>query len=183
MLIRKVSRWWVLALRGVLAVIFGIIALVWPNLTLLSLVIVFGTYALVDGIFAVIAGVSSIGRGGRWWAMLLVGLSGIGIGLLTFFNPGITALVLLMYIAAWAIISGVFEIVSAIQLRKVISNEWVMIASGFLSVLFGVLLVLFPGAGALSVTWIIGSFALVFGILLIILAFRLRGMIQDNNGS
>jgi uncharacterized membrane protein HdeD (DUF308 family) len=169
-------NWWVLALRGVFAIIFGILALVWPLTALFMLVLLFGAYALVDGIFAVIAGISSIGHDRRWWAVLLEGLAGIIIGVLTFFWPGNTALILLYFIAAWALITGILEIVAAIQLRRVITNEWALALGGVLSIVFGVLLFLFPGTGALSLVWLIGAYAIIFGISLIILAFRLRGM-------
>jgi uncharacterized membrane protein HdeD (DUF308 family) len=169
-------NWWVLALRGVLAIIFGILAFVWPELTLLTLIYLFGAYALVDGIFAVIAGIRSYGRNERWWALLLEGVLGIVVGVLTFVWPITTGLVLLYFIAAWAIVTGILEIVAAIQMRRAITGEWLMILSGIASIALGVLLVLFPGAGALGLTWLIGAYAVVFGILFIILAFRLRGM-------
>jgi uncharacterized membrane protein HdeD (DUF308 family) len=169
-----VRNWWVLALRGVFAIIFGVLALIWPGLTLFVLIAMFGAYALVDGIFAVIAGIASYGRNERWWAVLLEGVAGIILGLLTFFYPGITALVLVYFIAAWALLTGIFEIVAAIRLRKEIEGEWVLALSGIISIIFGVFLVVAPGAGALGLTWLIGAYAIGFGILLIVLAFRLR---------
>jgi uncharacterized membrane protein HdeD (DUF308 family) len=176
-MLEKFSRnWWLYVVRGVVAVIFGILALIWPGLALQVLALVFGAYALADGIFAVIAGISSRGYFDQWWAVLLEGLAGILIGVLTFFWPNITALVLLYFIAAWALITGIFEIVTAIQLRRVITNEWMYILGGLLSILFGVLLFVFPGTGALSVIWLIAIYAIVFGISEIILAFRLRSM-------
>lgn len=167
-------RWWVFALRGLFAILFGVLALIWPGLTLLTLVLFFGVYTLVDGILSVIAGITSYGEHERWWAELLEGILDIIIGLVTFFWPNITALALLYLIAAWAIVTGILEIVAAIRLRRVITGEWLLILSGIISIVFGVLLVLFPGAGALSLLWLIGSFAIAFGVLLIILAFRLR---------
>jgi uncharacterized membrane protein HdeD (DUF308 family) len=169
-------NWWAFALRGLLAIIFGVLALIWPGATLLTLVLLFGAYTLVDGIFAVIAGIRSYGSNERWWAVLLEGLAGILIGLLTFFWPGVTAFVLLYFIAAWAIVTGILEIIAAIRLREVITGEGWMILSGILSVLFGVLLFVFPSAGALSLVWLIGAYAIVFGVVLLILAFRLRGL-------
>jgi uncharacterized membrane protein HdeD (DUF308 family) len=168
--------WWVLALRGVLAIIFGVLALIWPALTLFTLVLLFGAYAFVDGIFAVISGITSRDRDQRWWAVVLEGIAGIIFGVLTFFWPGMTALVLLYFIAAWALVTGVLEIVAAVRLRQVIDNEWAMIVGGILSIIFGVLLFLFPGAGALGLTWMIGIYAILFGVMFLILAFRLRGM-------
>jgi uncharacterized membrane protein HdeD (DUF308 family) len=169
-------NWWLYAVRGVAAIIFGLLALIWPGQTMLALVLVFGAYALVDGIFAVFAGIASRQYFKRWWAVLLEGVAGIVLGLLTFFWPNITALVLLYFIAAWALITGIFEIVAAIQFRRIISGEWTMILGGLLSVVFGILLFVFPGAGAVSMVWLIGIYAIAFGILEIIFAFRLRSL-------
>ncbi len=169
-------NWWLYAVRGVAAVIFGLLALIWPGQTMLALVLVFGAYALVDGIFAVFAGIASRRYFERWWAVLLEGIVGIIVGLLAFFWPNITALVLLYLIAAWALITGIFEIVAAIQFRRVITGEWAMILSGLLSIIFGIVLFVFPGAGAVSVVWLIGIYAVVFGISEIIFAFRLRSL-------
>ncbi|MCL4299136.1 MAG: HdeD family acid-resistance protein [Anaerolineae bacterium] len=176
MLTLLTRNWWVFALRGLFAVLFGVVALVWPQATLMALVLLFGIYALADGVFAVVFGIASYERNDRWWVMLLEGVAGIIIGLLTFFWPDKTALVLLYFIAAWALVTGVLEIVAAIELRRFISNEWMMILSGILSVVFGVLLVVFPSAGALSLVWLIGAYAIFFGILLISFAFHLRGL-------
>jgi uncharacterized membrane protein HdeD (DUF308 family) len=179
MLTMLARNWWVVALRGVFAIIFGVLAIVWPGITLLALITLFGAYALVDGIFAVIAGIASYGRNERWWAVLLEGIAGIILGVLTFLWPGTTALVLVYFIAAWALITGVFEIAAAIRLRKEIQGEWMMVLSGILSIVFGLFLVIAPGAGALGLTLVIGAYAIVFGILLIILAFRLRKLPRD----
>ena len=164
-----------LAIRGVAAILFGIAAFVWPGITLAALVLLFGAYALVDGIFAVIAGVAARREQERWWMMILEGVAGIVIGVLTFLYPGITALVLLYFIAAWSIVTGAFEIAAAIRLRKEIEGEWLLGLAGLASVIFGVLLVVLPGPGALALIWLIGSYAIVFGVLLLALAFRLRG--------
>jgi uncharacterized membrane protein HdeD (DUF308 family) len=164
------------ALRGLFAVIFGVVALVWPQATLLALVLLFGAYALVDGIFATAFGIASYEGNDRWWVMLLEGLVGIIIGVLTLFWPDKTALVLLYLIAAWALVTGILEIVAGIQLRRVITNEWMLILSGILSTIFGVLLVVFPSAGLVGLVWLIGVYALLFGISLISFAFRLRGL-------
>lgn len=168
------KNWWVFAVRGIFAIIFGVLALIWPGLTLLTLVLMFGVYALVDGFFAVVAGVKSYGTSERWWIVLLGGIVGIIVGILTFFWPDATALVILYFIAAWALVTGILDIIAAIQLRKVITNEWSMGLAGLASAIFGILLFLFPGAGALSVVWIIGIYAIIAGILFIILGFRLR---------
>jgi uncharacterized membrane protein HdeD (DUF308 family) len=167
-------NWWLLLLRGIAAIVFGVLAFLWPGLTLLTLVILYGAYALTDGVLAVVAAI--MGPGGpapRWW-LAIVGALGIIAGLLTFLWPGITALVLLFFIAGWAIASGVFEIVGAIRLRKEIANEWLLILSGLLSVVFGIVLLVQPGAGALALIWIIGAYAILAGIVYIALAFRLR---------
>ncbi len=162
-------HWWALALRGLFALLFGLAALFWPAITLIVLVWLFGAYALVDGIFAVVAGVSMAGHHRQWGWLLVEGIIGILAGLVAFLLPGITALALLYLIAAWAIVTGGFEIVAAFQ-----REEWWLGLSGLLSVLFGLLLILFPGAGALSVVLIIGVYALIFGVLILVHAFQVR---------
>lgn len=179
MLTALARNWWVVTVRGVLAVIFGVVTIMWPGPTLLVLITLFGAYALVDGIFAVVAGIASRGENQRWWAMLLEGVAGILLGLLTFRWPGTTALVLVYFIAGWALLTGVLEIVAAIQLRQIITGEWALILGGIVSVIFGVLLVVAPGAGALGLTWLIGAYAVVFGLVLLILALRLRNLPRD----
>ncbi len=167
-------NWWLIALRGVAAIIFGVLALVWPGITLLALTILFGAYALVDGFLAVIAALTHHTGNRRWWVVLLEGIAGIAAGILTFIWPGLSAFVLVLLIAAWAIVTGILEIWSAIELRRVIKNEWLLILSGLLSVVFGLLVAIFPGAGALAIVWLIGAYAIVFGVLFLILGFRLR---------
>jgi len=169
-------NWWMFAVRGVLAIVFGILALIWPESTKTALVLLFGAFVLVDGIFAVAAGIASHGYFDRWWALLLEGVTGIVIGLTAFFWTDITALVLLYLIAAWAVVTGILEIIAAIQLRQVISGEWAMILDGLLSVLLGILLFVFPSAGAVTVVWLIGMYAIAAGIIEMIFAFRLRGL-------
>lgn len=169
MLAGLARNWWLLAIRGIAGILFGIGAFVWPGLTLSVLILLVGAYALVDGLFALIAGI-----GARRWLMALEGLAGLILGVLTFVWPGITALVLLYFIAMWSIITGVFEIAMAVQLRKVIANEWMLILSGILSLILGFVLIVYPGAGALSLIWLIGAYALIFGIVTLGLAFRLR---------
>lgn len=165
------SNWWTLALRGVAAVLFAVCAFLWPGLTLGVLVILWGVFALVDGIMALVAGMQA-----HWWSIVVFGLLGTVAGVYTLFRPAITALALLFVIAIWAIARGVLEIAAAIALRKELSNEWLMILSGLVSIVFGVMVAAFPGAGALSIVWLIGVQALVVGILLLALAFRLRGL-------
>jgi uncharacterized membrane protein HdeD (DUF308 family) len=167
-------NWWLLAIRGVAAILFGIGAFLWPGLTLTVLVLLFGAYALVDGIFAVIAAIAARGERARWWMLILEGLAGIVIGVITFMYPAATFLVLYSFIAAWAIITGILEIVAAIRLRKEIEGEWMLALGGVASLIFGILLLALPAVGMLTLIWLIGAYALVFGILLLMLAFRLR---------
>jgi uncharacterized membrane protein HdeD (DUF308 family) len=166
-------NWGLILLRGILAIIFGVLAFVWPGITLISLVLLYGAFAFMDGILAITAAV----RGGlpapRWW-LALIGIFGIAAGILTVLWPQITALVLLLFIAGWAIATGIMQIVGAIKLREEIDDEWLLIAGGVLSVVFGVLLALWPGAGALAMILVIGSFAIMFGILEVLFALRLR---------
>jgi len=167
-------NWWVVVLRGVFAVIFGVLAFAWPGITLQALVLLYGAYALVDGVFALASVLVGRTEGVPWWALLLEGIAGIAVAFMTVAWPGITALVLLYMIAAWALVTGGFEIAAAIRLRKQIRNEWLLAASGILSILFGVALVVNPVAGALAVVWLIGAYALTFGVLMIALGLRLR---------
>jgi uncharacterized membrane protein HdeD (DUF308 family) len=167
------KNWWLLLLRGIAAIIFGLLAFAWPGLTLLTLILFYGAFALVDGVLAIVAAVTGGVPGSRWW-LAIVGLLGIAAGLLTFLTPGLTALVLLFFIAGWAIVTGVFEIIGAIKLRKEIDNEWLLILGGIISVLFGVGMMLAPGAGALALVWVIGAYSVVMGVIFVALAFRLK---------
>lgn len=175
MYINLSQNWWALAIRGVAALIFGVLAFGWPGITLVAFVMVFAAYAIIDGVFAMAAAVNASRTGERWWALLLEGLLGLGVGLIAFSVPAMTAFFLLYLIAAWSLITGVFEVITAVRLRKEISNEWLMGLSGIASILFGLLLIIFPQAGALALVWWIGAYALVFGVLLLALALRLRG--------
>ena len=168
-------RWWALALRGLFAVVFGLLTFLVPGITLISLVLLFGFYAILDGVFDI---VSAIRAPGHHWPLLVEGIVGIIAGVLTILWPGITAMVLLYLIAFWAIVTGVLEIVAGIRLREVIANELLLILMGVISVLFGILIIVFPRAGALAIVIWIGAYALVFGIILIALAFRLRSFRQ-----
>ena len=161
-------------MRGVAAVLFGLVALIWPGLTLTVLIIVYGAYALIDGVFAIVAGLRA-GSGTHRWLLLAEGALGILVGLIALFLPGISALLLLYIIAFWAIFGGLLRIVGAVLLRREIDNEWTMALSGALWVLLGIVLFVLPGAGLLSLAWLIGIFALGAGITLILLAFRVRG--------
>lgn len=167
-------NWWLVVLRGVAALIFGLLTLFNPAITLAVLIFFFGAYALVYGAFAVFSAIANRRGESYWVALLIGGLLSIAIGVITFVTPAITGIVLLFYIAAWAFVTGVADIAAGIRLRKVIIGEWLLILSGVLSVVFAVVLVLFPGAGALAITLWIGAYAAVLGILLIVTGFRLR---------
>jgi uncharacterized membrane protein HdeD (DUF308 family) len=175
MLRHLARRWWALALRGVIAVLFGLLTLFIPGVTLVSLVLLFGFYAILDGVFDI---VSAMKAPGHHWPLLVEGIVGIVAGIVTFMWPAITAMVLLYLIAFWAILTGVLEIVAGIRLRAVIANEILLILMGVVSILFGIFIIIFPGAGALAIIIWIGAYALVFGIILIALAFRLRSFHQ-----
>ena len=177
MITQLTRNWWIPLLRGLAAILFGIMALVWPGVTLGVLILLFGAYALVDGVFALVAGVTATEADASVrWALGLAGGAGILIGLFTFFWPGVTATVLLAFIIAWAIVTGIFEIVAAIRMRAVIDNEWFYILSGIASVVFGVLALIYPNSGALSIIWMIGLYALVAGGMLVGFAFRVRNV-------
>ena len=174
-MVEALSRyWWAFVVRGIFAIIFGILAYAWPGITLLTLAILFGAYVLVDGILLIIKALGNwSGREDRW-LLLLEGLLGIGIGIITLVAPGITALGLVLYIAAWSLATGVLEISAAIRLRREMKGEAWMVVSGIASILFAVLLMIFPGAGALGLIWLIAAYAIVFGVVLLLLGFRLR---------
>jgi len=168
------ENWWLLLLRGLVAIAFGVIAFFWPDITLVALVYLFGIYAIVDGVVALWAAFNALGDAGpRWW-LGLSGVVSILAGLAAFFYTGTTTLVLLMFIAIWAIIIGVVQIWGAIELRKILDDAWLLGLTGVLAIAFGVILIAKPGAGALALVWVIGWFAIVFGCLYIALAFRLK---------
>ena len=167
-------NWWLLLLRGLVAIVFALLTWAQPGVSLAALVLVFGIYVLADGLLGVWSAIAKRRDNRHWWVLLLWGLVGIVVGVMTFIMPGITGLVLLMYIAAWAVITGVLQIVAAIRLRKEIKGEWLLILSGLVSVAFGVLLFLQPGAGALAVAWIIAAYAFILGVLMVLLAFKVR---------
>jgi uncharacterized membrane protein HdeD (DUF308 family) len=170
------QNWWALVLRGVCAVLFGVGAFAWPGITLAVLILLYGAYALIEGVLEVAWALMGRQAGSFPWGVLLAGLAGIAIGIVTFVSPGLTALALLYVIAAWAIVRGVFEIIAAIHLRKELENEWLLALSGLLSVALGVLLIAAPRAGALALLWWIGGFAIIAGILMIMLGMRLKGV-------
>jgi uncharacterized membrane protein HdeD (DUF308 family) len=169
-----IRNWGWLALRGFLAIVFGALTLFYPGITLVTLVFLFGAYAMVDGVFMIVSAIANRKTQPRWGTLVFGGILGVAAGVLTYLWPGITALALLAIIAAWAIVMGVVEIAVAIRLRKEITGEWVMVLAGLLAVAFGVLLVIYPATGALAVALWIGAYAVVSGVLLVVLAFRLR---------
>ena len=171
-------NWHWVALRGAVATLFGVCALIWPGITLAMLVLLWGAFALADGVVALVTAFRVHDAGRPFWSLAIEGVLGVGAGILTFMWPGITAFALLVVIATWAILMGIFQIIAAVRLRKEIENEWLLGLSGGLSVVFGMLLLTQPAAGALALVWTIGGYAIFFGILLIVLGFRLRGHIQ-----
>lgn len=174
-LLEALSRnWWLLLLRGIAAIVFGILAVLWPGLTVLTLVILYGAYMLVDGVLSLWAAITGrVEMGSRWWLALL-GVLGIIAGLAAFIWPAAIALVLVLFIGAWSVVSGILQIAGAIRLRKEIDNEWMLILSGVLSVLFGIAVMVLPVAGALALVWLIAFYAIVFGGVMVALALRLR---------
>ena len=168
------QNWWTLALRGAVAMIFGLIAFFIPQVTLYALTILFGAYALIDGIVSLGAAID-VGRSGEhWWGLVFEGVAGVLAAVCTLIWPALTLLVLIFIIAAWAVVTGILEIVAAIQLRRHMAGEWLLIVAGAASILFGVLLFAAPGPGAIVLAWWMGAYIFIFGLLMLGLAFRLR---------
>jgi len=179
MLASLTKNWWTYLLRGLIGIIFGVLLFVFPKPALMVLVYFFGAFAVTEGILVTAAGVNLSGYNVKdWWVVLLQGIAGIIIGIVTFFTPNITWTVLLAFIAAWAIVTGILEIVAGIRMRKVIKDEWELILGGILSIVLGVLLVVFPDAGSVGLVWALGVFAIVNGIRNIVFAFRLKEVHQ-----
>jgi uncharacterized membrane protein HdeD (DUF308 family) len=174
----ETGHWWALALRGAIAVLFGLAAFLRPGIALEALILLFGAYALVDGAFSIV-GVFGGTRGGTpRWLLFVEGVVSILAGLIALVVPGLAAVALLYLIAAWAVVTGLAEIATAIRLRQQIRGEWALILGGIISVLFGLILAVLPAVGILSLIWLIGAYAVAFGILMLIAAFRVRG--QDD---
>lgn len=167
-----VSKWWVLAVRGILGILFGIVALVNPGVTLLSLALVFGAYVFIDGVFAIVSALGHVGREAVWY--VLEGILGIAVGIAAFLYPGIAAQALVFLVGFWAILTGIFEVVAGFELP--ISRDWLLMLAGVASILFGVLVFVNPGSGALAVVWLIGIYALVFGVTMLAFGIRLRSV-------
>ncbi|WP_370578150.1 HdeD family acid-resistance protein [Snodgrassella alvi] len=172
------KNWWIVLLRGIAALIFGLLTWFYPfpatNIAIMIMVIFFGVYVLTDGVMGVAISISGRKSHQDWWLMLIWGIVSILAGILTFFVPGITWLVLITFIAVWALVSGIFQIITAIRLRKTIQGEWWMIVAGILSVLVGIILLIDPVQGSIALTLVIGVYAALFGVMNIALAFRLR---------
>jgi uncharacterized membrane protein HdeD (DUF308 family) len=179
MLSSLTSNWWLVALRGALAVVFGVIAFVWPGITFEALVLLFGAYVFLDGVLVFTFGLMAAGDGEQWWPLVLSGILGIGLGVLTFARPEAMGLALVYVVGFWAIVTGLLEVVAAIRLRDVISGEWMMALSGALSVLFGVLVVAQPNSGAIALVYLFGFYAILAGLSQLGLGFRLRSLGQD----
>jgi len=167
-------NWWMWLIRGIAAIIFGILAFWWPGATIVVLGILFGAYAFVDGIFAIVATVQAAEHQQRWWPLLVEGIIGLLIAAITFYDIRITLLALYFTIAAWAFLTGIFELVAAVQLRKHIANEIWLIIGGIASIAFGALMIAFPLAGALAIIWLIAAYAVIFGFIMIAFSLRLR---------
>lgn len=163
------SQWWVLLIDGILTILFGIAAIVWPRLTLLVLVYLFGAYALIDGIFTIVAAFQVRKVSSDWGWMLIGGIAGLIVGLLVFFWPGITSLVLFYLIAAWAFVTGIFELSAGLLARS-----WLLVLGGFLSVILGIIFFTHPVAGILTIIWLLGVFAIVIGVVKVVHAFQVR---------
>jgi len=176
------KNWWLLLSRGIVSILFGILAFAWPGLTVVTLALLFGAYALVDGVLSLIAAVTGRDRSEPAWWLALVGALGIAAGIIAFLWPGKTAFALVIMIGAWALTIGIFEIIGAIRLRHEIDDEWWLIAAGILSVLFGLAVLLSPGAGALAIVWVIAAYAVIAGVLMVAFSFRLKGL-HDRTGS
>jgi uncharacterized membrane protein HdeD (DUF308 family) len=176
------AQWGWMALRGGITILFGILALIWPQLALMTLIILFGIYALLDGA-TTLAFMARGGRasGGRGWALFITGIAGLTAGILALFWPGVTAVTLLYVIAAWAIARGAFEVVAAVQLREVMRSSVVLGFAGVLSVAFGIALFAWPGGGLLAMVWLVALYALAAGLALLITAFGLRGVTDEGS--
>jgi uncharacterized membrane protein HdeD (DUF308 family) len=170
-----VRHWWLLACRGAIAIIFGVLALMWPGITLLSLAALFAAFTLVGGAVSVFAAVRNRQQDERWWTVLLLGLTGVAAGAVAVLYPTLTMVVLVLLVGAHALVSGVFEIAAAIRLRKQIEGEWMLALAGVASVLFGLVVLLYPtGMGAVALASLLGLYAIATGIVLVALSLRVR---------
>jgi uncharacterized membrane protein HdeD (DUF308 family) len=183
MTIALVNNWWAPVIRGLVAILLGIITLAWPGITLGALVLLFGAYAFIDGMFSIIGAWRASKAHERWGVLVLEGIAGIIAAVVTFVWPAITGLALVFIVAAWAIVTGILELLAAVRLRKYIKGEWLLILGGVASVAFGILLMLSPLLGALVLAIWLGVYALIFGAMLLGLGLRLRTWSQGFTGS
>jgi uncharacterized membrane protein HdeD (DUF308 family) len=170
--------WWTFILRGVLAILFGLVCLLFPPVAILALATLFGFWLIIDGVAGLTAAWGAR-RTGSWWLPALEGVAGLVAGFLAIVWPGITAFVLVILVGAWAIVTGAFELWTAIRMREQIKGEVFLAIAGIVSILFGLYVIIFPGPGLLSVLWLIAVFAIAFGISLIGLGWRLRGIFEQ----
>lgn len=170
-------HWWLLVLNGVAGVLFGAAAFVWPGMTFGVLVLLFGAFAFVDGLIMLGFGLLAAGEAENWWMLLLTGIAGLVVGVLTFAKPAEMALALVYVIGIWAMLTGLLGVAAAIRLRKIISDEWLMALGGALGILFGIIVLMQPVAGALTVVYLFGFYAVLFGITQIVLGIRLHGLV------
>jgi uncharacterized membrane protein HdeD (DUF308 family) len=176
------AKWWAFALRGLAAIVFGVLAIVVPGLTLIALVLLFAAYAIADGLFGLIAGFRARAGSPDWW-IILAGIASVLVGVLALIWPGPMTFALLVFIGSWAIVTGVFEIAAAYRFRDRLRNEWLMALDGFVSIAFGLFILVAPGAGALALVWLIGAYAIASGIVLLALAVRLYQRHRDRAGA
>jgi uncharacterized membrane protein HdeD (DUF308 family) len=175
------SNWWAIALRGALAIAFGIVAFFWPGLVWLAVVYLIGAYALIDGVMAIVAAIRGRGTAQPWWAFVFEGLLGIAVGIVAFVLPGLTEVAMLYMIAAWSMAAGVLTIMAAARLRHYIEGEWLLALAGALSIILGLGLGLWPIAGLIVVAWWIGAYEIAFGIVLLVLGFKLRSLAHSRH--
>ena len=177
---RLAASWWSLVLRGIVAVTFGVMAFLLPGIALTAFILLFGAYALVDGVFAIMSGIRPHATQGRDWLLVVGGLAGVVVGLFAFVQPGLTAIALIYLIGGWAILTGLFEVAAALRLRTALRNTWWLAAEGVVSVIFGILVWVVPGDGALALIWLIAAFAVASGLMLIFFGLRLRATAESS---
>ena len=180
--IRLVRNWWLVALRGLIAVLLGLYAFVWPGVALAVLVVLFGAFTLIHGFFTVWLAVGERRQSQRWWMLLIEGLVSIAVGVITFVWPAVTVLVLLSLIAIWASLTGLLEIVTALWRWRTLKHEWPLLLVGAISLFLGLILLFRPAVGVLALLWLFGVYAIIYGMVLLVFAFRLRNLIEVRQG-
>jgi uncharacterized membrane protein HdeD (DUF308 family) len=180
---RVTGNWWALALRAIAAILLGILALSRPGITLAALLVLFGVYAMADGIFAVVAAIRGIREGEQWGWMMFEGIVGIIAGAIALFAPQIGALALVWLVAGWALATGILEIAAAVRLRKVMKGEWMLLLAGVLSILFALVIASRPGLGILALVFWIGAYAIIYGVMTMVLAFEVRRWTHDHTAA